>query len=214
MHVHETLKGHFARPNFFRREWRAARLAAICNLNRVLNEIFYQVMGTWKISSSISLYGECLRSQICHDKTTVRSKTDTGNKFLNPVSNIGLSCSGRVRRLTGILRRAHVRIFILDYWDFQSQLSGFSRILEDFDRAPVIFTKDIYRKTYWLLLWKYFFFQKIRKSATVVTRGIEFQLQPPWQNFRKLSSFSINGRIWLTFRLCLLVQYLWKFKFR
>ena len=70
---------------------------------------------------------------------------------------IGLSCSARVRRLTGILRRAHVTIFIVDYGDFRSQLSGFSRIFEDFDWAPVIFTQDVQRKTYGILLWKYFF---------------------------------------------------------
>jgi hypothetical protein len=111
---------------------------------------------------------------------------------------IGLSCSARVRRLTGILRRAHVTIFIIDYGDFQSQLTRFSRIFEDFDWAPVIFTQDVQRKTYGILLWKYFF-SKNQKSVTVVARGIEFQVQPPWQNFRKLSQFSINGRIWLTF---------------
>jgi hypothetical protein len=56
---------------------------------------------------------------------------------------IGLSSSARVRPLKGILRRAHVTIFIVDYGDFQSQLSGFSRIFEDFDWAPVIFTQDV-----------------------------------------------------------------------
>ena len=113
---------------------------------------------------------------------------------------MGLSCSARVRRLTGILRRAHVTIFIVDYGDFQSQLSGFSRIFEDFDWAPVIFTQDVWRKKFGILLWKYFF-SKNQKSVTVVPRGIEFCVVPPWPNFRKLSSFSINGRIWLTFRV-------------
>ena len=70
---------------------------------------------------------------------------------------MGLSCSARVRRLTGILRRAHVTIFIVDYRNFQSQLSGFSRIFEDFDWAPVIFTQDVQRKTYWIFLWNFFF---------------------------------------------------------
>jgi hypothetical protein len=65
---------------------------------------------------------------------------------------IGLSCSARVRRLTSILRRAHVTIFIIDYRDFQSQLTRFSRIFEDFDWAPVIFTQDVQRKTYGILL--------------------------------------------------------------
>jgi hypothetical protein len=70
------------------------------------------------------------------------------------ILKIGLSCSTRVRHLTGILRRAHVTIFIVDYGDFQSQLSGFSRIFEDFEKAPppVIFTHDVQRKTYWILL--------------------------------------------------------------
>jgi hypothetical protein len=51
------------------------------------------------------------------------------------------------------------------------------------------------------------FFSKNQKSVSVVARGIEFQVQTPWQNFRKLSQFSINGRIWLTFRLRYVVQY-------
>ena len=37
--------------------------------------------------------------------------------------------SDRVRLLTGILRRARVKIFILAYWSFWFQLSGFSRKL-------------------------------------------------------------------------------------
>ena len=65
---------------------------------------------------------------------------------------MGLSCSARVRRLTGILRRAHVTIFIVAYGNFRSQLSGFSRIFEDFDWAPVIFTQDVQRKTYSIFL--------------------------------------------------------------
>ena len=65
---------------------------------------------------------------------------------------MGLSCSARVRRLTGILRRAHVMIFFVAYGNFRSQLSGFSRIFEDFDWAPVIFTQDVQRKTYWIFL--------------------------------------------------------------
>jgi hypothetical protein len=82
---------------------------------------------------------------------------------------MGLSCSARVRRLTGILRRAHVTIFKVDYGDFQSQLSGFSRIFEDFDWAPVIFTQDVQQKTYGILPKK----KKVKnKSAMVV-------LEPP-----------------------------------
>ena len=139
-------------PNFFRRKWRAAWLAPICALNWVPNEIFDEVMDIWKISS---LYGDCGKSQICHDKTTVRSKTEPGNKFWT--LKIRLSCSARVRRLEGILRCAHVKIFIVDYGNFPSQLSGFSKIFEDFDWAPVIFTQDVQRKTYRILLWIFFF---------------------------------------------------------
>ena len=61
---------------------------------------------------------------------------------------MGLLFSARVRRLTGMLRRARVTIFIVAYGKFQSQLSGFSRIFEDFDWAPVIFTQDVQRKTH------------------------------------------------------------------
>ena len=39
------------------------------------------------------------------------------------------------------------------------------------------------------------FSSKHQKSVTVVPRGIVFQVGPPWQNFRKLSSFSVHGRI-------------------
>ena len=134
------------------RKWRAARFA----MNWVPNEIFDEVMDIWKISS---LYGDCGESQMCHDKTTFRLKTDPAIHFWT--LKIGLlSCSARVRRLdrrlTGILRRAHVTIFIVDYGYFRSQLSGFSRIFEDFDWAPAIFTQDVQRKTYGILLWKYF----------------------------------------------------------
>jgi hypothetical protein len=65
---------------------------------------------------------------------------------------MGLSCSARVRQLTGILRRAHVTVFVAAHGNFRSQLSGFSRIFEDFDWAPVIFTQDIHRKTCGILL--------------------------------------------------------------
>ena len=105
---------------------------------------------------------------------------------------------------------AHITIFIADYGNFWAQLSRFSRIFEDFDWAPVIFTQDIRGKTCRIFIWKYFF-PKNRKSVTVVPRRIEFQvvLYIPWQNFQKLSSFSLNGRIWLTCRVYLLyiVQY-------
>ena len=115
-------------PNFFSRKWRAARFATICALNWVPNEIFDEVMDIWKISS---LYGDCGESQICHDKTTVRSKTDPGNKFLNPENTVGLSCSARVRRLTGIHDTS-----TRSCYNIYSRLWGLSvptfRIFEDF----------------------------------------------------------------------------------
>ena len=124
---------------------------------------FDEVMDIWKISCLTSLYGDCTRSQICHDKTTFRSKKPTP-----PINfwtlEMGLSCSARVRRLLGILRRAHVMIFFVAYGNFRSQLSGFSRIFEDFDWAPVIFTQDVQLKTYVIFPWKYFF-QKIKNRS-------------------------------------------------
>ena len=42
-------------------------------------------MDIWKISS---LYGDCSESQMCHDKTTFRLKTDPSNKFLNPENGL------------------------------------------------------------------------------------------------------------------------------
>ena len=48
---------------------RAICYNTICALNWVQNEIFDEVMDIWKISS---LYGDCSRSQMCHDKTTFR----------------------------------------------------------------------------------------------------------------------------------------------
>ena len=44
---------------------------------------------------------------------------------------MGLTCSARVRRLTGILRRAHIRIFIVAYGNFRSQ-QGPNKVFEDF----------------------------------------------------------------------------------
>jgi hypothetical protein len=64
-----------------------------------------------------------------------------------------------------VLRRAHVAIFMVDYENFRSQLFGFSSISKDFDWAPVIFTQDVHRKKYKMLLWKYFF-TKNQKSVT------------------------------------------------
>jgi hypothetical protein len=59
---------------------------------------------------------------------------------------MGLSCPTRVHRLTGILRRACVTIFIVAYGNFRFQLSGFSMIFDDLDWALVIFTQDVQRK--------------------------------------------------------------------
>jgi hypothetical protein len=93
-------------------------------------------------------------------------------------SKMSLLCSARVRRLIGILRRAHVTIIIVAYGNFRSQLSGISWIFEDFDWAPVIFTEDVQRKTYGILLWKYFPPKK-KKKVTVVVPRVEFCVQPP-----------------------------------
>jgi hypothetical protein len=62
---------------------------------------FWRSYGHLKNSSLISLYGDCTRSQICHDKTIVRSKTDLGNKFLNPENRlIVFSSSSSTQRHT------------------------------------------------------------------------------------------------------------------
>ena len=42
---------------------------------------FDEVMDIRKISSLISLYSDCPRRQICHNKTTFQSKTVTTNNF-------------------------------------------------------------------------------------------------------------------------------------
>ena len=81
-----------------------------------------------------------------------------------------------------------------------------SRIFEDFDWAPLIFIQDVQRKTYYLLICKYIFL-KNQKSVKKVLRRIEFCVGPSWPNFRKLRSFSINGRILLAFRVMCIVQY-------
>jgi hypothetical protein len=51
--------------------------------------------------------------------------------------------------------------------------------------------------------WKMFSSSRKRGGADAFENDPPFiskgTVQPPWQNFRKLSSFSINGRIWLTF---------------
>ena len=125
-------------PSFFRRKWRAAWLAPICALNWVPNEIFDEVMDIWKIPSLISLYGDFTRSQICHDKTTFRSKTDPTNKFLNSENGpIVFSSSSSTHRHTST--RSCCNIY--------SRLWGLSvptfRIFEDF-RGFWLGTSNIY----------------------------------------------------------------------
>ena len=122
-------------PNFFSREWRAARFATICALNWVPNEIFDEVMDIWKISS---LYGDCSESQMCHDKTTFRLKTDPSNKFLNSENMlIVFSSSSSTHRHTST--RSCYNIY--------SRLCGLSvptfRIFEDF-RGFWLGTSNIY----------------------------------------------------------------------
>ena len=158
-------------------------------------------MDIWKISS---LYGDCTRSQMCHDKTTCWLKTDPSNKFLNSENRlIVFSSSSSTHRHTST--RSCYNIY--------SRLWGLSvptfRIFEDF-RGFWLGTSNIYPGCPAKNILEFpmkIFFSKNQNSVTVVLRGIEFQVVLPWQNFRKLSQFSINGRIWLTFRLCLVVQY-------
>ena len=95
-------------------------------------------MDIWKISSLISLYGDCTRSQICHDKTTVRSRTDPGNKFLNPENRlIVFSSSSSTHRHTSTR----------SCYNICSRLWGLSvptfRIFEDF-RGFWLGTSNIY----------------------------------------------------------------------
>ena len=158
-------------------------------------------MDIWKFPSLISLYGDFTRSQICHDKTTFRSKTDPTNKFLNSENGpIVFSSSSSTHRHTSTR----------SCYDIYSSLWVLSvptfRIFEDF-RGFWLGTCNIYPRcpAKNILDFPIFFFSKNQKSVTVVPRRIEFQVVPPWQNFRKLSSFSTHGRIWLTFRVYWLV---------
>ena len=144
--------------NFFRCKWRAAWLAPICALNWVPNEIFDEVMDIWKFPSLISLYGDFTRSQICHVKTTFRSKTDPTNKFLNSENGpIVFSSSSSTHRHTST--RSCYNIY--------SRLWGVSvptfRIFEDF-RGFWLGTCDIYprcpAKNIWNFPIKIFFLKK------------------------------------------------------
>jgi hypothetical protein len=157
-------------------------------------------MDIWKISS---LYGDCSEGQMCHDKTTFRLKTDPSNKVLNSENGlIVFSSSSSTHRHTSTRSCSNI----------YSRLWGLSvatfRIFEDF-RGFWLGTSNIYpgypAENIWDFPMNFFF--KNQKSVTVVLQGNEFRVVLPWQNFRKLSSFSINGRIWLTCRLCVLVQY-------
>ena len=155
----------------FRRKWRAAWLAQICALSWVPNEIFDEVMDIWKIPSLISLYGDFTRSQICHDKTTFRSKTDPTNKFLNLGNGlIVFSSSSSTHRHTST--RSCYNIYSRLWW---LSVPTF-RIFEDF-RGFWLGTSNIYpgcpAKNIWDFTMK-IFFQKYQKSVTVVLPRIEF----------------------------------------
>mgnify|MGYP007108023261 CR=1 FL=1 len=115
-------------------------------------------MDIWKIPSLISLYGDFTRSQICHDKTTFRSKTDPTNKFLNLGNGlIVFSSSSSTHRHTST--RSCYNIY--------SRLWGLSvptfRIFEDF-RGFWLGTSNIYpgcpAKNIWDFTMKIFFPKK------------------------------------------------------
>ena len=132
-------------------------------LNWVPNEIFDEVMDIWKIPSLISLYGDFTRSQICHDKTTFRSKTDPTNKFLNLGNGlIVFSSSSSTHRHTST--RSCYNIY--------SRLWGLSvptfRIFEDF-RGFWLGTSNIYpgcpAKNILDFTMKIFFFKKSKNRS-------------------------------------------------
>ena len=121
-------------------------------------------MDIWKI---FSLYGDCGESQICHDKTTVRSKTDPGNKFLNPENRlIVFSSSSSTHRHTST--RSCYNIY--------SRLWGLSvptfRIFEDF-RGFWLGTCNIYpgcpAKNILDFTMKIFFFKKSKIGHGITT---------------------------------------------
>ena len=80
-------------------------------------------------------------------------------------------------------------------------LRGFSRILT----GHLYYLSKMFSEKHMRFYYENIF-PKNQKSVTEVLRRIESCEGPPWQNFRKLSSFPINGRIWQTFKVYL-VQY-------
>ena len=150
----------------------------------------------WTFEKSPVCMVTVVKARIAMIKLSFAQKTDPSNKFLNIV----FSSSSSTHRHTST--RSCYNIYT------SSRLLGLSvptfRIFEDF-RGFWLGTSNIYpgcpTKNIWDFTMKIFFFQKNQKSVTVVLPRIEFCVVPPWQNFRKLSQFSINGRIWLTFRV-------------
>jgi hypothetical protein len=105
-------------------------------------------MDIWKISS---LYGDCNRNQICHDKTTFRLKNDPINKVLN-LGNVLIvfSSSSSTHRHTST--RSGYDIY-RRLWEFSVPTFRIFEVFRGFfDWAPVMFTQDIRRKTYEILL--------------------------------------------------------------
>jgi hypothetical protein len=87
-------------------------------------------------------------------------KIDPTDKFLNVKNRLILfSSSSSTHRHTSTRSCYNIysRLWQLSVPTF--------RIFEDFDWAPVIFTQDVQRKTYWILLWKYFFSKKIKNRS-------------------------------------------------
>ena len=145
------------------RKWRAARFGTICALNWVPNEIFDEVMDIWKIPSLISFYSDFTRSQICHDKTTFRSKTDPTNKFLNLGNGvIVFSSSSSTHRHTSTRSCYNIYSRLLEL-----SVPTF-RIFEDF-RGFWLGTCNIHprcpAKNIWDFLIKNIFFQKIKNRS-------------------------------------------------
>jgi hypothetical protein len=137
------------------RKWRAARFATICSLNWVSNEIFDEVMDIWKISSS---YGDCGKSQMFHDKTTLRLKTDPRNTFLNTENRLivfSSSSSAHSHTSTRLCYNIYRRLMGLSVPNF--------RIFEDF-RGFWLGTSNIYpgcpEKNIYDFTIKIFFFKK------------------------------------------------------
>ena len=112
-------------------------------------------MDIWKISS---LYGDCSESQMCHDKTTFRLKTDPSNKFLNSENRLIVFSSSSSTKRHPSTRSCY---------NIYSRLWGLSvptfRIFEDF-RGFWLGTSNIYpgcpAKNIWDFPMKIFFFKK------------------------------------------------------